>query len=1125
MKTLPIILISIFFISLVSAIEIDNIKIDRITTFDGKTSADIELLQKYKPLEVKNFFGLGATLFEGYISKHDETCGSDCESIIEIKLNEDSPLVEDIKFLTIKEDGSSVEQSVRSYKLYLKVKEEEYKVDDYEFKCVDNGKTTANGTKIQTCSNVLIGYHLEKRPLWEEYKLGEVKPVGIYELKLEGKKAPSRTVDWVIKTNGEWLNSWATWGEEINIVYNSSILGYWKMDETAGTNMSDSTNQNRDFLITSALVNYGGKINSGFNFTNNTNGGANRSDWVGLTTYPMSFSIWINTNSSGVEDNILFLHGNPAGEGTDYGFVKSTANKLKIVWRDGVNVDYTQGTISINNGSWINIIGVMSSSSNLKLYLNGNLEVTASIPVNFDVDGVLGAYVGEGFDGLLDELVIWNKALNSTEIAQVSAGLPYGTGGSVTLNSPSNNSALSNVIVTLNATGSISAGGATIVNASFYDNSSGSWAVRNSTIGLSGTSQTITYSNTYTNQQSYLWNMKFCDSDGNCGFATNNYTFKVDFSSPTISLNYPTSLINYGVNNSTLNLSITATDLSLSNVWYNYNGTNVTLIGALSGVANLSNITLSSKKNVTIYANDSAGDINSTTISWDYKVFENSRTFNSTSYETAYETYLVNLNSNSSLTNVYLNRNGTYYTATNSSGNWSVSFDLPSSATGNNFISWIMTYAGINITGDTSQQYINYTLLTLCNSTYNTQYFNITFKDESNLSSITAKIPSAEFIYYLGSGTVNKTSDYVNNTENYNYSFCASPTDRNLTINPYVQYSSSTHPQRIWNPDALSYSNSTTNQILYLLSSTDGIFVTFQVLSAFNDVISGVKVTGIREISGSTTTVAQGTTDSSGGVTFWLNPDFSHIFTFIKSGYDTYTTTLTPTQSTYTIVLGGTSVSVVSSDYSKGINYQIKPSNDFLSSNTIYNFNYTISTSYWLLDSWGFTLRYNNGTLIGTQTSTSDSGGILTLNANTSNQTKVIMSYYYIVNSTQINGTKYWLISESNDFSLWYFFQDLSTYINANLFGILGDDGGQFSKALISVSIIILVVGGLIMRYGIQNEAVVMGMITGLLFFLNTVNLLPDASPFEGALVSFGDLLVYLAIIMTIGFIIKGEQQ
>jgi len=109
---------------------------------------------------------------------------------------------------------------------------------------------------------------------------------------------------------------------------------------------------------------------------------------------------------------------------------------------------------------------------------------------------------------------------------------------------------------------------------------------------------------------------------GATGFS--NYTIG---NIPLITLNYPTSLINYGKINGTLQLNITATDSNLDKVWYNYNGTNVSILGALSGVANLSNITLTSKQNITTYANNTNGGMNITTFNWDYKILEINQTF------------------------------------------------------------------------------------------------------------------------------------------------------------------------------------------------------------------------------------------------------------------------------------------------------------------------------------------------------------------------------------------------------------------------------------------------------------------------------------------------------------------
>ena len=104
-----------FMISLVSALEIDNVKYERTTTFDGKRVQDYELLSRYRPIEIKNAFGLGSTLFEGYISQHDDSCGKNCNSVMEINLHQRSVLIDEVVFKTLQSDDSWLEQDVRSY--------------------------------------------------------------------------------------------------------------------------------------------------------------------------------------------------------------------------------------------------------------------------------------------------------------------------------------------------------------------------------------------------------------------------------------------------------------------------------------------------------------------------------------------------------------------------------------------------------------------------------------------------------------------------------------------------------------------------------------------------------------------------------------------------------------------------------------------------------------------------------------------------------------------------------------------------------------------------------------------------------------------------------------------------
>lgn len=504
--------------------------------------------------------------------------------------------------------------------------------------------------------------------------------------------------------------------------------------------------------------------------------------------------------------------------------------------------------------------------------------------------------------------------------------------------------------------------------------------------------------------------------------------------------------------------------------------------------------------------------------------------YNSSTYEIALESYTLNITVNStfspdSATFIYA---GTSYSTTkttdaNQTYFTSSSVKIPLGIATRN-ATFQIAY-GTDYYNVTTQQSVSAINLSICNPTINVPYLNITFKDETTLTYINATIPSATFTYWLGSASTNKTLSLINNTENPSYAFCFSPSGRTINILPYIQYASTGYPQRTYNPSILSFNNLTTNKVLYLLSSSSGLYVTFQVLGASGTPLQGVEVTANRTISGSPVTVGFGETDSAGAITFWLNPDFEHTFSFVKTGYDSYTTSLTPTQSQYTINLGTSTITSNDTQYSRDIRELIKPTGDFLYKNLNYSFNYTISTSYWTLDGWGFTLKYGNGTIIGTQSSSVDVGGTLNINANTSTQNKIVMQYFYVVNGTYVNGTRYWLTQSPNDFSITHFFTDLATYIDADMFGILGDDNGQFSKALIAVLILVGVTGIFGYRYGIQSEATILGIIFGIVLFLNTLNLIPNPSFLTESSVSLGDLISFIVLLITIGMVIKEESQ
>jgi len=313
--------------------------------------------------------------------------------------------------------------------------------------------------------------------------------------------------------------------------------------------------------------------------------------------------------------------------------------------------------------------------------------------------------------------------------------------------------------------------------------------------------------------------------------------------------------------------------------------------------------------------------------------------------------------------------------------------------------------------------------------------------------------------------------------------------------------------------------------VLYLLSDLDGVFSTYRVLSSSGQLLSGVIVNATRVIDTETVLVGSGTTDDLGEVTMWLNPNFVHTITFFKEGFPIDIRSITPQGGSRDIILGQEEQPlIVVDDFTRGITQSILPIDQYLTNGTSYNFTYQIGTTFWALDEFGFNLTYLNGTLIGSQSSINQGGGTLVFEGNTLDSRRVTMNYYYIINGTQINGQKYWIVNTASGYGLTNFFEVTGTYINSDVYGFLGISGdGNFSKAFLSLMILIIVAGVLSFRYGVASEPMIIGVLFGLVLLLNSVNLLPD--PILPMRISFGDFLALIIGLLGVVFIIKEEMR
>ena len=416
--------------------------------------------------------------------------------------------------------------------------------------------------------------------------------------------------------------------------------------------------------------------------------------------------------------------------------------------------------------------------------------------------------------------------------------------------------------------------------------------------------------------------------------------------------------------------------------------------------------------------------------------------YNSTTYETAREYFKLNMTYDSYLysASASLVYGGISYpatrTGTGSNYLFTTSLDAPTVTTATNYSAyWAITLTNSSGSFYYNSSFFNQTVspivFALCNSTLSRAYINFTFKDESTLSSLNASTDLATWTYYLGGGTVTKTYLFTNTTVNPAYAYCFSPPDRTLNVNlQYYQYSATGYPQRQYYLST-SLTNATTNQTLYLLGSASGIYTTFIVDNQAFAPISGATIQVYRSFSGVSTLISQGTTDASGISTFWLNPSYDHTIIVSKTGYNTQTLTIRPTQSTYSIMMTSGTGNATYSQYLPGMYWYYYPSQSVLLPNTDYTFGMVMNYSLGGLSSCRIAIANASGDELSTVSGCTGYGGNISLTYNTGNASILYMHYYINTGSGEIriDPIHYWVeinTTSSSFNTLKNFFLELS---------------------------------------------------------------------------------------------------
>jgi hypothetical protein len=771
------------------------------------------------------------------LKDNTDNCGNDCHAIKDIELFEEGSLVDDVRFYRIYEDGKQELSSIRSYEVLIKTDEKTTIEDVYESVCKETGKININGTAEISCSNVKVGTKEVVEDVWGKYNIGDKKPIGKYTIKLVGEKRAEWSYDWQILSQGYWTEEWSVWG--------ASTTGNMFYDGDSSTSASGNT--------------LGGQLGTGYKFV------ANKTTLIGTVSAYLIRPVASSNNNRSVG----IFTDNAGAPGTLIGSWSNVRHLDPISMPDYVNWTWSANYPSITSGTTYWVVFNLTTASQTGYYRFGE---TLTTPEVYYITTDWASW--GGFDG--------------ADVGKLNIKLFEGASSTITLNSPINyyNSSSRNVLFN----SSFNIVGATGKNMSIWTNKTG-WS-RKETQVITGTTNTSIFTYDFVTDGNYLWGIQACDSDNDCGWSENR-TVSIDTTAPTISLLYPTGTIPYGYLGQNISLNYSISDTNLGSCWYNYNGTtNVTIPCSAN-----SSLILGTQKSIIMYANDTAGNLNTTSFSWDYTVFETAQTYSTTAYETSIETFYLNLTYNSSATSIVakLNYDGTNYSSINigsgDNGSFKAVITIPLlNATANKTFFWYIN----NVAQDRYNQTVTPITLVFCNATYTTKAINFTYYDEDTLLPITASTNNTKiktyFNYWVGDGSIKKSYNFQNLSSTSNtFSFCMAPAFLpNINYDLILEYGANGYLDNEYNILAGNLSNSTANISLYLLPTSLGTKFVHTVREGIDSVPNVlVRVSKFFVGLGVYKEIGIRLTDSTGRFTQYLELDKRYKYTIIEDGNST----------------------------------------------------------------------------------------------------------------------------------------------------------------------------------------------------------------------------------------------
>ena len=212
-----------------------------------------------------------------------------------------------------------------------------------------------------------------------------------------------------------------------------SLVGEWKFDDEVGTTTRDNSGLGNDGILGNGLCTPG----NGFCPTW-TNGGIfgkalifdgdndyvavadNDSSNFGIDDF--SISLWIKANTNQCTYPVIY---SKKQDGDNRNILFLTSGQITFMYKDN-GVWWRQGGPSLKDDTWHHIVVSADRSSKTKIYVDSNIVVDENSYIG-DIDNTGPTHIGcesvdqNNFNGIIDEVQIYNEALSLSQIQQLYA--------------------------------------------------------------------------------------------------------------------------------------------------------------------------------------------------------------------------------------------------------------------------------------------------------------------------------------------------------------------------------------------------------------------------------------------------------------------------------------------------------------------------------------------------------------------------------------------------------------------------------------------------------------------------------------------------------------------------------